>query len=47
MEKIENWWTRGDSNPRMPACKAGAVAAEPRALYLCLNSKILFNQEKN
>jgi hypothetical protein len=23
-------WRRRDSNPRLPACKAGAVATEPR-----------------
>ena len=29
------WWSRGDSNPRLPPCKGGALPAElrPHRLY--------------
>ena len=27
---IERWWSRRDSNPRQPACKAGALPTELR-----------------
>ena len=31
-DAIKNWWSRRDSNPQHPACKAGALAIELRPL---------------
>ena len=31
----KNWWTVGDSNPRLPRCERGALPAELTALYCC------------
>jgi len=35
------WWTNGDSNPRPPACKAGALPAELLAQILFYNPALI------